>query len=92
MPIANVSEFEAVLGQAVLKIGKHLYERGDNPKLKEARRDLEKLVEQARDPQAVKDMRARVAEVAETIRLEIGRDEALHNDMWDVLDYIDFCM
>lgn len=92
MPIANVSEFEAVIGQAVVKIEKTMYQSGESPKLKEAKRDLQKLNEIARDPEAVKRIRGRVAEIAETLRLEISRDEDLHNDMWDVLDFIDYCM
>ncbi len=92
MPIANVSEFEAVIGQACLKIEKALYQLGDNPKLKDCRRDLEKLEKIAREPEKVKAMRKRVADIAETLRLQLKRDDELHNDMWDVLDFIDYCM
>ena len=92
VPIANLSEFEAVVGQAVLKIEKAMYQTGETPQLKEARRDLAKLEEIARDPVAVKAMQARITEIGETLRTQLSRDEALHNDLWDVLDYIDFCM
>lgn len=92
MPIANVSEFEAVVGQAVVKIEKAMYQSGETPQLKEARRDLVKLEEIAREPEKVKAMQARVTAIAEVLRLQMSRDEALHNDMWDVLDFIDFCM
>lgn len=92
MPIANISEFEAVIGQAVVRIDKAMYQLGETPQLKEARRDLNKLEEIARDEEAVKAMRKRVTEIAETLRVQLSRDEDLHNDMWDVIDYIDFCM
>jgi hypothetical protein len=90
--IANVSEFEAVIGQCVLRIEKAMYALGETPQLKEARRDLGKLEEVARDAPQVKAMRARVAEIGETLRTQLSKDEELHNHMWDVLDYIDYCM
>jgi hypothetical protein len=92
VPIANVSEFEAVIGQALIKIEKAMYQTGETPQLRESRRDLGKLEEVARDPAKVKAMRARVVEIAETLRVQMSRDEDLHNDMWDVLDFIDYCM
>ncbi len=92
MPIANVSEFEAVIGQAVVKIEKAMYSIGETPQLKEAKRDLEKLESIARNNEQVKAMRPRVAEVADTLRSQLKRDEELHNDLWDVLDFIDYCM
>jgi hypothetical protein len=90
VPINTVSEFEAVLGQALVKIDKVLYERGDPPKLKEARRKLEKVLEVTRDAAALKKTRAAINDVGETVRLEISRDEALHEAIWDLLDYIDY--
>ena len=92
MPIANVSEFEAVIGQCVVKIDKAMYALGETPQLKEAKRDLVKLEEIARDAAKVKAMRPRVQQMAESLRSELSRDEALHNDMWDVLDFIDYCI
>ncbi len=92
MPIANVSEFEAVLGQAIIKIEKAMYQCGETPQLKESRRDLGKLEAIARDATQVKAMRERIAAIAETLRAQMSNDEDLHNDMWDVLDFIDYCM
>lgn len=92
MPIANISEFEAVIGQSLVKIDKAMYQLGETPQLKECRRDLARLEEIARDEKAVKGMRERVAQIAETLRGQLSRDEDLHNDMWDVLDFIDYCM
>ena len=91
MPITTASEFEAVVGQMLVKIDKALYERGDPPKLKAARRDLVRVETIARDNAKLKEQRDALAKTAETIRLEMSRDEALHNDLWDLLDYIDYC-
>ncbi len=92
MPIANVSEFEAVVGQVVLKLEKALVQLGDRPAIKDAKRVLEKLEESARNAEETKAMRKRVGEVAETLRTELSKDDALRDDMWDVLDFIDYCM
>ncbi len=90
MTVSSASEFEAVLGQCLIKIDKVLYERGDPPKLKEARRDLEKVLSFARDPKRLKEMAATLNQAAETVRVEISHDEQLRNDLWDCGDYIDF--
>jgi hypothetical protein len=90
VPINSVSEFEAVLGQALVKIDKALYERGDPPKLQEVRRKLEKVQEVTRNTAELKKMRQAVNDVGEIVRLEISRDEQLHEAFWDLLDYIDF--
>ena len=88
MPLQSVSEFEAVLGQVVIKIDKRLYERGEDPKLKDAKRGLEDIVAVARDTPRLKAMRPRLAEISEIIRVE--PDEASLADAWDALDLIDF--
>lgn len=90
MTVASASEFEAVMGQCLIKIDKTLYERGDPPKLKQARRDLEKVLSFSRDPDKLKEMAATLNQAAEIVRTEIGHDEQLRNDLWDCGDYIDF--
>jgi hypothetical protein len=92
VPIANVSEFEAVCSQAIIAIEKELVQVGDKPRLKEAKRDLQKLEQIARDPAAAKAFRARLSEAAETLRVEMSKAESLHEDLWDLLDFIDYCM
>ena len=90
MPISSASEFEAVASQAVIKISKVLYERGDVPPLKKARRELKSIAALAREGEQLKAKRDSLQAIAETIRLNITRDEDLLNDMWDLLDYIDY--
>ena len=90
MPISTVSEFEAVTYQAIIKIDKVLYERGEVPALKEARRELEGIKKVARDAETLKTKRETLQKVAEIVRVEISRDDELLNDMWDLLDYIDY--
>ncbi len=92
VPISSVSEFEAVISQAVISIEKEIVHKGENPRLKDAKRDLEKLEGIARDTPAAKAFRERLAEIGETLRTEMGRADALHNDMWDLLDFIDYRM
>jgi len=88
--ISSVSEFEAVIGQAQIKIQKALYARGEVPSLKKALRTLEKIEALAREPEKLKALRDKLEAVSETIRVEISQDEKLRNDMWDLTDYIDF--
>ena len=90
MPISTASEFEAVVAQAVIKISKVLYERGEIQALKDARRELDMLAEVARDADKLKEKRVKITEIAEVIRANISRDEDLLNDMWDLLDYVDY--
>ncbi len=89
MAILSVSEFEAVLGQACIKVDKFLYERANPPPLEEARRTLEMVQQASRDPKKLKTMRAKLDGASDIIRAEI-EDEQLREAMWDLLDYIDF--
>ena len=90
MALASISEFEAVVAQAVIKISKVLVERGEVPRLKEARRELQMLAERTDDAAKLKASKDKLTEVGELIRIEITDDEELLNDIWDLLDYIDF--
>ena len=85
-----MSEFEAVISHAVIAIDKELLQSGDNPKLKEARRDLLKIEDAARDNDKVKGFRARLAEIGDVLRAEMSKATQLHDDMWDLLDFIDY--
>ena len=90
MPITSASEFEAVAGQAIIKVDKALYERGEVPALKEARRTLESAVARARQPEQLKAMRQVLGEATEVLQAELARDRELHDDLWDLLDFIDY--
>ncbi len=90
MAILSVSEFEAVLGQVLVKIDKALTERGDIPVLKDARRVVESVVASARTRDKLKSLRAKLDSAQETISAEISGDEKLREDLWDLLDYIDY--
>lgn len=88
--ITSASELEAILDQSLIRIDKFLYERGEIPKVDSARRTLERVRSEARDSAKLKSLRAAFSEAAEVLRAEIARDEDLRNDLWDVLDYIDY--
>ena len=90
MALSNISEFEAVLGQILVKLDKILYERNDPPKLKQARRDLDRILSDSRDSAKLKGHSKLLTEVSEVIRVEIAEDEVMRNDLWDLSDYIDF--
>ncbi len=90
MAINSVSEFEAVLSQAQIKIQKAIVQRGEIPALKKALRMLEKIEALAREPEKLKPLRDDLEATGEVLRREIGHDEKLRNDTWDLTDYIDF--
>jgi len=88
--ISTASEFEAIMGQALIKLDKVLYERGNPPKLKQARRDLDKILSFSREPAKLKQHGQLLNTTAEVIRVEVAHDHDLHNSLWDCSDYIDF--
>ena len=88
MPIANVHEFEAVISKAIVKLDKFLQDK-EIAKVKDARRDLEKILKIARDKNQVKAMSARLNQISEIVRVDVG-DEAMLNDVWDLMDFVDY--
>ena len=90
MAISSASEFEAVMGQCIIKIDKVIYQRGDPAKLKQARRDLDKVLSFSREPEKLKEHAKLLNGAAELIRVEMADDEDLRNDLWDCSDFIDF--
>ncbi len=90
MAILSISEFEAVIGQAQLKIEKVMYQSGEVPALKKAHRSLGKIEALARDPEKLKGVRDQLEAAAEIVREEISHDDKLRNDLWDLMDYIDY--
>ena len=67
-----------------------LYARGEIPSLKEARRELEAVKAVARQAEKLKAKREQVQKVADTVSEEMSSDQDMRNDMWDLLDYIDY--
>jgi len=90
VPLQSASEFEAVLGQVVIKIEKHLYQYGEDPALKDAKRSLEKVIEAARDPKRLKSLREELNETSDVLHTKLSKDEEVRNDLWDALDFIDY--
>ena len=90
MPIMSVSEFEAVVSQAINKVQRVMHATGEDPALKEVVRDLESINTVARDPERLKPMRDKLDRAAEVIRVKLPRHDDLRNDMWDCLDFIDY--
>jgi hypothetical protein len=92
MAIQSLSEFEAVLGQVVFGLDKVIYERGEPPKLKEARRSMQIVLEAAPDKTRLKAMKDKLSAAAEVVRLEVPQNEKMNEQLWDLIDYIDYCV
>lgn len=90
MPLQSASEFEAVLGQVVIKIDKHMYQYGEDPGLKDAKRSIEKIIDVARDEARLKALREELDALSEVVRTKLSKDEEIRNDLWDALDFIDY--
>jgi prophage antirepressor-like protein len=90
VPLQSTSEFEAVLGQVLIKIDKHTYQYGEDPALKEAKRMLEKIINLARDDAKLKSLRDDLNAASEVTCAKLSRDEEVRNDLWDALDFIDY--
>lgn len=90
MAIQNTLELEAVLTRVILKLDKQIQERGTWPVLEDARRTLDQLRAVTRQGPKLKALREKLRGAAETITAEVPSDGALHEDVWDVEDYIDY--
>lgn len=90
MPVTSANEFEAVMSRVLLRIDKVLYERGDPPKLKDARRTLDRVNDMARDSAKLKAARGELVEASDVVQAEIASDEELRNMLWDLVDYVDY--
>lgn len=89
MPIQSASEFEAVLTQVVNRIEKELVARGSAPDLENARDELARILRSARDGSKLKAARAKLDKVSDTITADL-KDEQVMNQLWDLLDYVDY--
>lgn len=90
MPVTTANEFEAVMSRILLRIDKVLYARGDPPKLKDARRTLDRVNDMARDSAKLKAARPDLVEASDVVQTEIASDEELRNMLWDLVDYVDY--
>lgn len=87
--IQNSLELEAVLIRIVLKLDKAVQERGTWPVVEEARRTIDQMRAVTKHSAKLKGMRDKLRSAAETIISEIN-DGALHEDCWDIEDYVDY--
>jgi hypothetical protein len=90
MAITSASEFEAVLTRVLLKIDRELVERRGATRLEEARRIIDKAQAIARDAAKLKAYQAQLLSAGEVLREELGRDQELGEQTWDLVDYIEY--
>lgn len=90
MAIQSAIELEAVLTRVVIKIDKQIQERGQAPALEEARRQLEQVQKVTRQSAKLKAMRETLRKASETIVSEVANDSPLHDDCWDMEDFVDY--
>jgi hypothetical protein len=90
MAITSASEFEAVLTRILLKIDRELVERRGATRLEEARRIIDKAQAIARDAAKLKAYQAQLLSAGEVLREELGRDQELGEQTWDLVDYIEY--
>jgi hypothetical protein len=89
MAILTASEFEAVIGQVVSRIEKELVARSNAPVLESARDELSRLQRIARNGEKLKAVRPKLDSLTDAITGEIAEDHVM-NQLWDILDYIDY--
>ena len=90
MAITSASEFEAVLTRVLMKIDRELVERRGATRLEEARRIIDKAQAIARDAAKLRAYQAQLLSAGEVLREELGRDQELGEQTWDLVDYIEY--
>lgn len=90
MAIQSASEFEAVVNNAVIAIEKAIQESGTNDRLAVVRDDLTRIGAAARTGAKLKALRPKLEDVADTVQVQIPSNDKLLNDLWDLLDYVDY--
>jgi hypothetical protein len=88
--IQSAIELEAVLTRVVIQVDKKIAERGQWPALEEARRTLEQVRAVTRQGPKLKALREKLRVASETIITEVPENGALHDDCWDMEDYVDY--
>ncbi len=90
MAILSASEFEAVVNHAVISIEKVIQERATADKLEKTRDALVRIGAAARVGERLKALRPSLDAAADTVRAEIPNDDVLLEQLWDLLDYVDY--
>lgn len=90
MAIQSSIELEAVLTRVVIQIDKLIAERGQWPALEEQRRTLEQVRAVTRQGPKLKALREKLRVASETITTEVPNNSPLHDDCWDMEDYVDY--
>jgi hypothetical protein len=87
--IQSASEFEAVVTQVINRVDKELGALGSNDALEKARRDLAHIQAAARDGAKLKAARNKLDTLTDGLS-NVLQDDHILNQMWDLLDYIDY--
>ena len=90
MAIQSEIELEAVLNRVIIKMDKHIAERGTWPILEEVRRTLEQARGVSRQGAKLKALREKLRTASETTGSAVPLDSALLDDLWDIEDYVDY--
>lgn len=90
MAIQSASELEAVVARAIIKLEKHIAERGTWPVLEDQRRVFEQIKKLARDGAKLKALREKLRAASESVGSEVPTDNSLLEDLWDIEDYVDY--
>jgi hypothetical protein len=87
--IQSASEFEAIITQVINRIEKELVALGGSDSLENAHRELTNVKNNARDVKKLKAARAKLDTISDLVSSML-KDEKVLNQMWDLLDYIDY--
>jgi hypothetical protein len=87
--ILSRSEFEAIVVNVINRIERALVERGQVPTLEAARDELKRALAASTEGAKLKAMRKKLDTTADAISEGLN-DEAVTNQLWDILDYIDY--
>jgi hypothetical protein len=87
--ILSASEFEAVITQVINRLEKELVALGSNDTIEKAHRDLVTIRGVARQGPKLKAQRASLDKLTDAISSLLHDDRVL-NQLWDLLDYIDY--
>lgn len=90
MAIQSSSELETVLSRVILQIEKHVAERGTWPLLEDAKRTLEQVRAATRQGPKLKALREKLRAASEVVGSEVPLDGTLHENIWDIEDYVDY--
>ena len=90
MAIQNTFELEAVMTRVLVKLDQHIAQRGSWPVLETARRTMEQARAVTRQGPKLKAQREPLRSAVETILTELPVEGGLHEDLWDIEDYVDY--